>query len=121
MSTQQEVQARLSYTRAMLERGIRTASVATMVSAKFCVSRSTAYNDITASQAEIDLSEDGPSLEESSEPINTNSVLAMLQHRLEVSVATGDDKAVCSLIKAMNQAKQWNGYAPQSTSPTTFV
>jgi hypothetical protein len=41
----------------------------------------------------------------------------MLQHRLEVSVATGDDKAVCSLIKAMNQAKQWNGYNNQSVSP----
>ena len=117
MSTQLEVQARLSYTRAMLERGIRTASVATMVSAKFCVSRSTAYNDITAAQAEIELSDDGPSLEEASEPINTSSVLAMLQHRLEVSVATGDDKAVCSLIKAMNQAKQWNGYNTQSVSP----
>ena len=117
MSTQQEVQARLSYTRAMLERGIRTASVATMVSAKFCVSRSTSYNDIQAAQAEIELSDDGPSLEEASEPINTSSVLAMLQHRLEVSVATGDDKAVCSLIKAMNQAKQWNGYNTQSVSP----
>lgn len=117
MSTQQEVQARLSYARAMLERGIRTASVATMVSAKFCCSRSTSYNSITAAQAEMDLSEDGPSLEESSEPINTDSVLAMLQHLLEVSVATNDHKAVCGLIKAMNQAKQWNGYSNQSVSP----
>ena len=121
MSTQLEVQARLSYTRAMLERGIRTSSVATMVSAKFHCSRSTSYNVIQAAQAEIELSDDGPSLEESAEPTHTNSVLAMLQHLLEVSVATGDHKAVCGLIKAMNQAKQWNGYAPQNTSPTTFV
>ena len=117
MSTHLEVKARLSYARAMLEREIPTASVATMLSSKFFVCRSTAYNDIQAAHAEMDLSDDGPSLEEASEPINTSSVLAMLQHRLEVSVATGDDKAVCSLIKAMNQAKQWNGYNTQSVSP----
>ena len=121
MSTQQEVQARLSYTRAMLERGIRIGSIATMVSAKFHCSRSTSYSAIQAAQAEIELSDDGPSIEESTEPTHTDSVLAMLQHLLEVSVATGDHKAVCGLIKAMNQAKQWNGYAPQSTSPTTYV
>ena len=117
MSTHLEVKARLSYARAMLEREIPTASVATMLSSKFFVCRSTAYNDIQAAQAEMDLSDDGPSIEESSEPINTDSVLAMLQHRLEVCVATGDDKAICSLIKAMNQAKQWNGYRTQSASP----
>ena len=119
MSTHLEVKARLSYARAMLEREIPTASVATMLSSKFFVCRSTAYNDIQAAQAEMDLSEDGPSIEESSEPINTDSVLAMLQHRLEVCVATGDDKSVCSLIKAINQAKQWNGYRTQSASPFT--
>ncbi len=117
MSTQLEVKARLSYARAMLERDIPTNTVATLISSKFFVCRSTAYNDIQAAQAEIDLSDDGPSTLESSEPINTDSVLAMLQHRLEVCVATGDDKAVCSLIKAMNQAKQWNGYRTQSVSP----
>lgn len=118
MSTQLEVKARLSYARAMLERDIPTNTVATLISSKFFVCRSTAYNDIQAAQAEMDLSDDGPSLEEAaSEPINTDSVLAMLQHRLEVCVATGDDKAVCSLIKAMNQAKQWNGYRTQSASP----
>ena len=117
MSTHQEVQARLSYASAMLERSIRTSSIATMISAKFAVSRSTAYNDITAANAELTLSDDGPSIEESSEPVNTDSVLAMLQHRLEVSVATGDDKAICSIVKAMDQVKRWNGYNTQSASP----
>ena len=117
MATHQEVQARLSYASAMLERSIRTSSIATMISAKFSVSRSTAYSDITAANAELTLSDDGPSIEESSEPVNTDSVLAMLQHRLEVSVATGDDKAICSLVKAMDQAKRWQGYNTQSSSP----
>ena len=117
MSTHQEVQARLSYSRAMLERDVRVSSIATMISAKFSVSRSTAYNDITAAQDELSLSDDGPSIEESSEPVTTDNVLAMLQHLFEVAVATGDSKAVCSLVKAMDQAKRWQGYNTQSDSP----
>ena len=117
MSPHQEVQARLSYSRAMLERDVRVSSIATMISAKFSVSRSTAYNDITAAQAELKLSDDGPSIEESSEPVTTDNVLAMLQHLFEVAVATGDSKAVCSLVKAMDQAKRWQGYKTQSASP----
>tara|TARA_R110002012_G_scaffold280543_1_gene469083 strand:+ start:160 stop:519 length:360 start_codon:yes stop_codon:yes gene_type:complete len=117
MSTHQEVQARLSYSRAMLERDVRVSSIATLISAKFSVSRSTAYNDITAAQAELKLSDDGPSIEESSEPVSTDNVLALLQHRFEISVATGDDKATCSIVKAMDQVKRWNGYNTQSASP----
>ena len=117
MSTHQEVQARLSYSRALLERDVRVSSIATMISAKFSVSRSTAYNDATAAQAELKLSDDGPSIEESSEPVSTDNVLAMLQHRFEVAVATGYDKSICSLVKAMDQAKKWQCYQTQSASP----
>ena len=42
MATQAEIQHRLSYARAMLERGIPVASLATMFSARYFVSRSTA-------------------------------------------------------------------------------
>jgi hypothetical protein len=121
MSTHLEVKARHSFARSFLERNAKVQTIATMVSAKYGVSRTTAYEDIKAVHAEMQLSDDGPSLEEASEPMDTGTILAMLQHRLEVTVATGDDKMTCGLIKAMNQAKQWNGYAPQSTSPTTFV
>ena len=48
MATQAEIQHRLSYARAMLERGIPVASLATMICARYFVSRSTAYSDITA-------------------------------------------------------------------------
>ena len=117
MSTHQEVQARLSYSRALLERDVRVSSIATMISAKFSVSRSTAYNDVRSAQAELKLSDGGSSIEESAEPVSTDNVLAMLQHRFEVAVATGDDKAICSLVKAMDQAKRWQGYKTQSASP----
>ena len=121
MSTHLEVKARHSFARSFLERNAKVQTIATMISAKYGVSRATSYEDIKAVHAEMQLSDDGPSLEEASEPMDTDTILAMLQHSLEVTVATGDHKMTCGLIKAMNQAKQWNGYAPQSTSSTTFV
>jgi hypothetical protein len=121
MSTYFEIKARHSFARSFLERNVQTKTIATMLSAKYGISRSTAYDDIKAVHAEIQLSDDGPSLEEASEPMDPDTILAMLQHRLEVTVATGDDKMTCGLIKAINQAKQWNGYAPTSISPTTYV
>ena len=116
MATQAEIQHRLSYARAMLERGIPVASLATMISARYFVSRSTAYADITAAEQEIQQSDDGPAFEEM-EPCNPAGVLAMLQHRLEIAIATGDDKQTCQLIKAMDTAKKWQGYTAQSVSP----
>ena len=109
MATQAEIQHRLSYARAMLERGIPVASVATLLSARYFVSRSTAYTDITAAEQEIQESDDGPAFEEM-EPCNPAGVLAMLQHRFDIAVATGDDKQMCQLIKAMDTAQKWQGY-----------
>ena len=109
MASQVEIQHRLSYARAMLERGIPVASVATLLSARYFISRSTAYTDITAAEQEIQQSDDGPAFEEM-EPCNPAGVLAMLQHRLEIAIATGDDKQTCQLIKAMDTAKKWQGY-----------
>jgi hypothetical protein len=116
MASQVEIQHRLSYARAMLERGIPVASLATMISARYFVSRSTAYSDITAAEQEIQQSDDGPAFEEM-EPCNPAGVLAMLQHRLEIAIATGDDKQTCQLIKAMDTAKKWQGYNSDSVSP----
>lgn len=121
MSTQLEIKARHSFARSFLERNAKVQTVATMISAKYGVSRTTSYEDIKAVHAEMQLSEDGPSSEEASEPIDTDTILAMLQHSLEVTVATSDHKMTCGLIKAINQAKQWNGYAPTSVSPTTYA
>ena len=116
MATQAEIQHRLSYARAMLERGIPVASVATLISARYFVSRSTAYTDITDAQDEIQQSDDGPAVEEM-EPCNPAGVLAMLQHRFDIAVATGDDKQACQLVKAIDTAKKWQGYKPDSVSP----
>ena len=121
MSTQLEVKARHSFARSFLERNAKVQTIATMITVKYGVSRATSYEDIKAVHAEMQLSDDGPSLQEASEPIDTDTILAMLQHSLEVTVATNDHKMTCGLIKAMNQAKQWNGYAPTTASPTTFV
>ena len=115
MATQIEIKHRLSYARAMLERGIPPQSVATLLSARYFVSRSTAYEDIKAAHQEIQVSDDGPASDES--PCDPAGVLAMLQHRFEIAVATGDDKQMCQLIKAMDTAKKWQGYKPDSVSP----
>tara|TARA_A100001201_G_C3926967_1_gene152382 strand:- start:166 stop:519 length:354 start_codon:yes stop_codon:yes gene_type:complete len=117
MATQAEIQHRLSYARAMLERGISVQSLATLLSARYFVSRSTAYEDIKAAHQEIQLSDDGPAANE--DPCDPADVLAMLKHRFELAVATGDDKQTCQLIKAMDTAKKWQGYEPQPVSPFT--
>jgi len=116
MATQSEIQHRLSYARAMIERGVPDASLATLLSARYFVSRSTAYEDMKTAHNDIMLSDDGPATEDI-EPGNPAAVLAMLQHRLEISIATGDDKQTCQLIKAMDTAKKWSGYNAQPVSP----
>jgi hypothetical protein len=63
MATSIEVQHRQSYARALLERGVANAAVATMLSARFHISRSSAYSDLAAAHAEIDLSDDGRNLQ----------------------------------------------------------
>ena len=115
MASQVEIQHRLSYARAMLERGIPVASLATMISARYFVSRSTAYSDITAAEQEIQVSDDGPADDES--PCDPVAVLAMLQHRLDLAIAKGNDQQVCQLIKAIDTAKKWQGYNTDSVSP----
>ena len=115
MASQLEIKHRLSYARAMLERRLPVSSLATLLSARYFVSRSTAYEDIKAAHQEIQLSDDGPAVDEN--PCDPAGVLAMLQHRFELAVATGDDKQTCQLIKAMDTAKKWQGYKPQPISP----
>ena len=86
MSTHLEVKARHSFARSFLERNAKVQTIATMISAKYGVSRTTAYEDIKAVYAEMQLSDDGPSLEEVSEPMDTDTILAMLQHWVHKSI-----------------------------------
>ena len=118
MATQIEIQHRLSYARAMLERGVpcrfsSQRSLARVIS--FHAPRHTA--DVTAAEQEIQDSPTTAQPFEEMEPCNPAGVLAMLQHRLEIAIATGDDKQTCQLIKAMDTAKKWQGYNTQSVSP----
>lgn len=109
--TSQEIAQRLSYAQALLERGIRVSTVVTMLSAKFQISRSTAYADVQTVSKAIDTSDDGPSAEESAEPLDPATVQAQLAHLFDVAVATNDFKAATQLVKALDTAKRWNGYA----------
>jgi hypothetical protein len=110
MSTQQEIAQRLSYSQALLERGIRVSTAVTMVSAKFGVSRSTAYADVHTSSKTIESMDDGPDQSELSEPLDPATVQAQLAHLFDVAVATNDFKAATQLVKALDTAKRWNGY-----------
>lgn len=108
--TGQEIAQRHSYARAMLERGCRVASVATMVSAKFQVSRSTAYADVRVASEEIAASDDGPADAETLQPLDADTIQGQLAHLIDVAAASGDVKSVCQLVKAAETAKRWQGY-----------
>lgn len=110
MATSQEIEQRHSVIRGWLETGASHATVATMISARFGVSRSTAYSDIGKVQATIDASDDGPSNEEMSEP-DLAGVLGMLQHQFNIAAAQGDVPAMTKLVGAIDKAKKWQGYS----------
>jgi hydroxypyruvate isomerase len=115
MATQREIAARHSYARSLLERKIRVSSAATMISTKFSVSRSTAYEDLKIAADELDASDDGPAEDEPA--IDAESMLAQLAHSADKAFATDDFKAAAQLIKAIDQVKRWNGYNTESANP----
>lgn len=115
MATQQQIQQRHSVIRGWLETGAPVASVATMATVRFNYSRSTAYDDIKAVQAVIDESDDGPALQEQSEPLDPDGILAMLQHQFSIAAAEGDVPAMTKLVGAIDKAKKWRGMGQEGT------
>ena len=115
MATQREIAARHSYARSLLERRIRVTSAATMISTKFSVSRSTAYEDLKIAGDELDSSDDGPAEDEPA--IDQESILAQLSHALDKASAVDDFKSASQLIKAIDQVKRWNGYCQETANP----
>ena len=109
MATSREIEQRHSVIRGWLETGAHHSTVATMISARFGLSRSTAYDDIKKVQPLIDASDDGPSTEEL-EP-DLNGVLGMLQHQFNIAAANGDVPAMTKLVGAIDKAKKWQGYS----------
>ena len=118
--TNQEIEQRHSVIRGWLETGAAVATVATMISARFGLSRSTAYEDIKKVQATINASPDGPSTQEMDEH-DAKGVLAMLQHQFNIAAANGDVPAMTNLVSAIDKAKKWQGYTltlqASSTNP----
>ena len=110
MATNQEIEQRHSVIRGWLETGASHSTVVTMISARFGLSRSTSYSDISKVQATIDASDDGPSTEETSEH-DVNGVLGMLQHQFNIAAANGDVPAMTKLVSAIDKAKKWQGYS----------
>lgn len=115
MATQQAIAARHSYARSLLERGIRVSSVATMISTKFGVSRSTAYEDLRIASEELDATDDGPADDEPA--IDTESLLAQLSHSLDKAMALDDFKSASQLVKSIDQVKRWSGYNTETANP----
>ena len=110
MTTQREMQQRVSFASAFLERNVRVASIATMLATKFQISRSTAYEVITKAQQEIDISDHGPSSEESFQPVDQASLMSQLAHLTDVAAADNNFQAVSQMVKAMDQVNRWSGY-----------
>ena len=115
MATPLQIEQRHSVIRAWLERGIRPSAVATMASARFQISRRTAYTDIQSVSNEIQMSDDAPAAEE--EAICQTSILATLQHHFDVAAATGDIKSMAQLVTAIDRAKKWSAPCQTTVSP----
>jgi len=121
MATQQEVQLRVSYARTLLESGFRAQTVCTMLQARHPVSRSTAYKDIAAAQAEIQASDDGPAA--SDEVIDPDEMAAQARHLYNVAVARGEFKEASQAVKMLDTILKWNGRAAtlQGTANNGYV
>ncbi len=105
---------RASYARGLLETGLRTATAATMISARFSCSRSTAYRVLTEASNELQLSDDGPADSETSQAIEPSDVAAQLQHLFNIACAQGDTKQVCQLLRGLDTVRKWS--APLQSS-----
>ena len=108
MATLKEIEQRHSVVRGWLETGASHATVATMICARFGLSRSTAYEDIKKVAVIVDTSDESPSTAQLEEP-DLNGVLGMLQHQFNIAAATGDVPAMTKLVGAIDKAKRWNG------------
>jgi len=86
-----------------------------MISTKFSVSRSTAYEDLKIAGDELDSSDDGPAEDEP--VIDPDSILAQLSHAFDKASAVDDFKSTSQLIKAIDQVKRWNGYCQETANP----
>ena len=111
MATSQEVQIRVSYARTLLESGFKTATICTMIQARYPVSRSTAYADIHAAQAELEACEDGPSSEEADCLIDPDEMAAQARYMYNVAIAQGDIKQASQAVKMLDTIMKWNGRA----------
>ena len=108
MATQIEIQQRQSYARSLMEAGLPQARVATMISARHGIGRSSAYRDIEAAHAEMEACDHGPAADELTAPA-PEEVEALLVHRLTVACAAGEAKDVAALIKSLDTVKRWRG------------
>ena len=86
-----------------------------MISTKFSVSRSTAYEDLRIAGDELDASDDGPAEDEPA--IDAESLLSQLSHSLDKAMALDDFKAASQLIKAASEVKRWGGYCQETANP----
>ena len=112
-----EIEARQSYAHALLEQGVNTTTTATMVSARFQVSRKTALRDVAAASNTLQVSDDGRA---SDEPVmDPESVAAQLTHLFNVACAMGDAKQACQLVKSMDAIRKWS--APLQATANPYV
>ena len=112
MATQSEISVRHSYARCLLERRIRVSSAVTMIQAKFGTSRSSAYEDLKIAQAELDVSDDGPAMNEAI--TDPESIEAQINHALDKAFATDQYKEIPKLVKCLDEVKRWKGYQLQA-------
>lgn len=121
MATSQEVQVRVSYARTLLESGFKTATICTMIQARFPVSRSTGYNDIHAAQAELEACDDGPSTDESDCHVDPDEMAAQARYMFNIAIAQGDAKQASQAVKMMDTIMKWNGRAATLQGSTNKV
>jgi hypothetical protein len=100
---------RLSVARSQLEAGLKPAVVALRLQVKFAISRSTAYLDLKEASNEIQTSDDGPSTEEQSAPVDSEALVCRLLYDADLCLAAGKFGDACKLIGAADRVKRWRG------------
>ena len=114
-----EIQQRTSYAQGLLESGVAPKVVATMLSARYECSRSTAYKTVSDASNAIQKSDNSPTAEEQAQAIDPQSVAAQLTHLFNVACAMGDAKQACQLVKSLDSIRRWS--APLQGNSNPFV
>jgi hypothetical protein len=110
MARAEQVAARVTFARDLIEAGLPDATVARRLMTAHSISRTTAYVDVASAHEQIIADDNGPSEAEIATP-NTAGMIAALLYDAQRCQETGDYVAMQRLIRSADTLKRWGGVA----------